>query len=405
MMRSVLWIIHFFPRPHKPTDGIWAIETLRALKEAGIQPIVLSPTPWIPKGFALIPELKGWAHNPEFTNIDGIPVFYPKCPHYPHRIIRQKVYLNFPYLEGGFLWHWCKQTVQHILSEYQIDIVHANFLNPAGWLGAIIKEKYGIPFVLHERSVEGVTWTRNHPLLEKAYKKIAGHADAIIVNNSTSSGAIRQLTQKENIFTLRACANLKNTAGFIQEKPKKYFNKRIILSVGSFTKKRKGQAFLLKAINEIKNNDKLCCIFIGSGTFLKEAKILAKDLKIDHLVEFWGQCTHETVLNTMSWCDVFVLPSWNEGFGTVYSEAMSFGKPIIGCRGEGISEVVEDHKQGILVKPQNVEDLSIALSKILTDEKLSKKMGTAAKTLAETELNYQHLAKQLIQIYQNSSSG
>ena len=404
-MRSVLWIIHFFPRPHKPTDGIWAIETLRSLKDAGIQPIVLSPTPWIPNGFALTPELKGWAQNPAYANIDGIPVFYPKCPHYPHRIIRQKVYLNFPYLEGGFLWHWCRQTVQHILKKYQIDIVHANFLNPAGWLSSMIKEKFGIPFVLHERSVEGVTWTRNHPLLEKAYKKIAGHADAIIVNNSTSFGAIRQLIQKENLFTLRAYANLKNTAGFIQEKPKKYFNKRIILSVGSFTKKRKGQAFLLKAINEIKNNDKLCCIFIGSGTFLKEAKILAKDLKIDHLVEFWGQCTHETVLNTMSWCDVFVLPSWNEGFGTVYSEAMSFGKPIIGCRGEGISEVVEDHKQGILVKPQNVEDLSIALSKILTDEKLSKKMGTAAKTLAETELNYQHLAKQLIQIYQNSSSG
>ena len=169
-MRSVLWIIHFFPRPHKPTDGIWAIETLRALKKAGIQPIVLSPTPWIPKGFSLTPELKGWAKTPAYANIDGIPVFYPQCPHYPHRIIRQKVYLNFPYLEGRFLWHWCKQTVQHILSEYQIDIVHANFLNPAGWLSAMIKEKFGIPFVLHERSVGGAIWTMNHPLLKKTQK-------------------------------------------------------------------------------------------------------------------------------------------------------------------------------------------------------------------------------------------
>jgi len=175
------------------------------------------------------------------------------------------------------------------------------------------------------------------------------------------------------------------------------------LSVGSFIR-RKGQTFLIKAINKIKNDNKLHCIFIGSGVLLKEAQLLVQDLKIDHMVEFWGQCGHDTVLNTMSWCDVFVLPSWEEGFGTVYSEAMSFGKPIIGCRGEGISEVVEDHKQGILVEPQNVESLSIALSEILTDEKLSEKMGIAAKKMAETELNYQHLAKQLIQIYRDSCS-
>jgi len=39
---------------------------------------------------------------------------------------------------------------------------------------------------------------------------------------------------------------------------------------------------------------------------------------------------------------VFALPSSNEGLGCVYLEAMSCGKPVIGCSGQGIAEVIED---------------------------------------------------------------
>jgi len=105
----------------------------------------------------------------------------------------------------------------------------------------------------------------------------------------------------------------------------------------------------------------------------------------------------------MSWCDVFVLPSWNEVFGTVYAEAMAFAKPIIGCEGEGISEVVSDGVQGLLVRKQDVGSLAEALKKVLTDENLASRLGKAGRILAEKELNYEFIAGQIIDLYNRAN--
>jgi glycosyltransferase involved in cell wall biosynthesis len=84
----------------------------------------------------------------------------------------------------------------------------------------------------------------------------------------------------------------------------------------------------------------------------------------------------------MSWCDVFVLPSWDEAFGTVYSEAMTFGKPVIGCEGR-IGEVIRNGFHGFLVKKRDDFSLYAALKQILCDGKLAAEMGKEAKILSE----------------------
>ena len=59
----------------------------------------------------------------------------------------------------------------------------------------------------------------------------------------------------------------------------------------------------------------------------------------------------------MSGCDIFVLPSWDEAFGVVYLEAMSFQKPVIGTIGQGISDIIIDGENGFLVPPRNIAEL------------------------------------------------
>ena len=64
-------------------------------------------------------------------------------------------------------------------------------------------------------------------------------------------------------------------------------------------------------------------------------------LKLGPQVEFLGELPHKEVMDYMAIADIFSLPSWQEGFGMVYLEAMAHGRPVIACEGEGIADVIE----------------------------------------------------------------
>jgi glycosyltransferase involved in cell wall biosynthesis len=62
----------------------------------------------------------------------------------------------------------------------------------------------------------------------------------------------------------------------------------------------------------------------------------------------------------MQTCTIFALPSRHEGLSNVYLEAMSTGKPVIGCRGQGIAEIIQHGSNGFLVGPDNEKELTVA---------------------------------------------
>ena len=95
---------------------------------------------------------------------------------------------------------------------------------------------------------------------------------------------------------------------------------------------------------------------------------LAQRLDIRERVRFLGRQSRQQVAAAMRRCTVFALPSRYEGLGCVYLEAMSVGKPVIGCRGQGIAEIIQHGSNGFLVGPDNERELSLALAMLLRDE-------------------------------------
>ena len=71
-------------------------------------------------------------------------------------------------------------------------------------------------------------------------------------------------------------------------------------------------------------------------------------------------------------CEVFCLPSVQEGFGIVLLEAMAAGKPIVAARAAAIPEVV---RNGILVEPDNPEALAEAIGRLYGDSELRRSLG------------------------------
>jgi len=117
--------------------------------------------------------------------------------------------------------------------------------------------------------------------------------------------------------------------------------------------------------------------FAGDGVLRNALEEEARSLGISSNVRFLG--FRQDVLEWMSACDIFVLPSRSEGMPLVILEAMSIGKPVIATHVEGVAEVIEDGVNGYLVPPENAREIAEKIIFLLGDNKKRVQIGEAAR--------------------------
>ena len=111
----------------------------------------------------------------------------------------------------------------------------------------------------------------------------------------------------------------------------------------------------------------------------------------------------ETILEMKS-CDIFVLPTYTEGFPNVILESMACGCPIIASRVGAIPEMLEEEEgrhYGILIDPQNEMFLRNAILTLLSNDNLKVECGNNARKRVYTRYNIQTISNQLIKTWQN----
>lgn len=141
-------------------------------------------------------------------------------------------------------------------------------------------------------------------------------------------------------------------------------NPFVIGCVGNF-QELKGQETLIRAVAQINELEKrggvgarkIKILFVGSGETLERCRRVAAALGVE--AEFRTEVRHEKLADFYNELDLFVLPSYFEGFGCVYLEAAACGIPFIGCEGQGIDDMIypEDRKLW-LAKPKDADDLA-----------------------------------------------
>ena len=140
-------------------------------------------------------------------------------------------------------------------------------------------------------------------------------------------------------------------------------------------------------------------MIIGKGKEKKNLEELVNKLNLQNMVKFAGKISHHKVMEYMASCDVFSLPSWNEGFGVVYIEAMAQGKPVIGCQGEGIEDFVENGKTGMLVKPKDVDSIVKVMDYLLSNPDEARAMGQRAHKFVLENYTWEKNAERTIEVY------
>lgn len=97
-----------------------------------------------------------------------------------------------------------------------------------------------------------------------------------------------------------------------------------------------------------------------------------------HRVVVHGALPREDVAALYAGADVFVLPSLKDPYGTVYGEAMAMGLPVVGWRTGNLPYLADHGREGLLLRPGDVDELARAMELLAMDESLRRHMGHAA---------------------------
>ena len=155
-----------------------------------------------------------------------------------------------------------------------------------------------------------------------------------------------------------------------------------ILSVGRAVDK-KGFDDLLAALAKIEPGVHWRFTHIGGGPMLRELSALAHRLGIDDRVEWQGAQAQDVVLDAYRSADIFALPSRvsddgdRDGLPNVLLEAQSQKLPCVSTRVSGIPELIEHERTGLLVEPRAIDALSDAVSRLIADPELRRRLGEA----------------------------
>ena len=120
-------------------------------------------------------------------------------------------------------------------------------------------------------------------------------------------------------------------------------------------------------------------------------------------LEIKGQLSHRETLHEMKSCDIFVLPTYTEGFPNVIIESMACGCPIVASAVGAIPEMLEteDGKHyGQLIQPKSSEQIRVAIEHYLNDEKFKIECATNAENRVKERYNIQSVGQELVNIWE-----
>lgn len=304
---------------------------------------------------------------------------------------------------GAFLFARIIVRVRELQRSLRIDLVHAHAALPCGHAAMLLSAELGIPYVVSVHGLDAFST-----------EQVAGRAGEwcrrISQRVYRSSRRVICISERVREQVLEDTGSTCRTSVVYNGVDPELFSPGsepssggpIVLSVGNLIP-IKGHDLLIRAVASlVPEFPSLALEIIGDGPERSRLQALTRRLQITECVRFLGRQSRHEVAAAMRRCTVFALPSRYEGLGCVYLEAMSTGKPVIGCRGQGIAEIIQHGSNGFLVGPNNEKELTLALGMLLRDGPLRRNLGSAARDTILERLTLAQQAESLARIFRES---
>jgi len=374
----VLTLTPFYPTESDDSQGSFVAEPLRPLADIGVCSEVLALQPAYRKRLQA-PESKipaKWIRYFSLPSKFGLPT------------------------AGAFVFARIVGQVRELICAHRIDLIHAHAPLPAGHAAMLLSRELGLPYVV---SVHGLDAFANELIggrVGEWCRRISrrvfyGSKRVICVSEVVRE---RVLTELGSRVRTSVVYNGVDT-DFFSPAGDGPLEAPSLLCVGNLIA-TKGQETLVRAMASIVPEfSSLSLDIIGDGPELPQLRELITKLGLEGKVRFHGRQQRRQVADAMRRCTVFALPSRHEGLGCVYLEAMSCGKPVVGCRGQGIAEVIRQGSNGYLVGAGNDKELVLVLGMLLRDQQRRQNIGRAARDTIVERFTLAQQAESLARIY------
>jgi len=216
-------------------------------------------------------------------------------------------------------------------------------------------------FVFNKKVIYHIHGAEFHLFYNKANSKLKKK----IVKFLTNSDMIICLSEEwekyfKDTFKLKRIEVLNNVINKPEIHTEKQLNKTDIfyfLFLGTIGKRKGIWDILDVIINHKSEFEGRIKLFVGGNGEIEKMLTIIENEKLTEMVEFIGWVKDTKKNEMLNKCQVYILPSYNEGLPISILEAMSYSMPIISTKVGGIPQVVENNKNGFLIEPGNKEQI------------------------------------------------
>ena len=283
----------------------------------------------------------------------------------------------------------------------RFNLIHSHFVWSAGYVGAKLKEKHNVPFVVNAHGYD----IYDLPFRDDEWKEKIGYvlnsADCIITVSNSNLESIRKLDVKTPVHVI---PNGFRSDLFYPQNPKECrkklnlpLNRRILLNVGGVYDEVKGAKYLIEAMREVvKHRKDVLCIIVGGGKLKGKLEKQTKKAGLENYVKLAGGRPHNEIPIWMNAAHLFVLPSLRESFGIVQVEAMACGKPVVATYNGGSEEIITSEDYGFLAEPANPKELAERILTALDKEWDYEKIQNYAE-----RFRWENIVMEIMEVYEN----
>lgn len=373
---KILLISNLYPNSKEPARGIYNKQQVVELTRL-CEVRVVAPLPWH--------QIKG---VPSSEVIDGIQIYHPRYFMTPK--IGRSLY-------GFFFYFSLLSYVKKLHKEFGFDVILATWAYPDGFGSYLIAKALKKPIVIKVHGTDINEYSK-YFLRRKLISHALKNSNAVIAVTGALKKKLSLIGVPEEKITV--IPNGVNTDLFkpidqaeCRKKLDLPLDKKIILYVGNFVP-IKGVDILVKAFSElVRSYSNALLLLVGDGSLEAKLHDNVKELGIEQGVIFSRRTTHDSIPFHMNACDIFCLPSRNEGCPNVVLEAMACGTPIVATNVGGVPELVNDSRLGMLVIPGSARFLTDALK-----EALDRRWNHDAIALHGSKFTWTENAQKLFQM-------
>jgi glycosyltransferase involved in cell wall biosynthesis len=306
------------------------------------------------------------------------------------------------YVDGGF----AKRQVAlakgmarylHLLATRKIGFVHIHAaMRGSFWrkgLFASAARRFGVPVILHLHGSEMKLFYGSQPAF--AQKLIRRHLEAatrVLVLSESWRTFVSSIAPAARIDVVPNYVTVPAGDG-VRERPDDQ-----VLFLG-LVGDRKGVFDLLPAFAEVVRAHPTARLVIGGNGEVDRAATVVRELGLEHAVTLAGWVSGSAKDALSDAAGIYVLPSHNEGLPMSVLEAMAAGQAVVTTRVGGIPELITDGVDGLLVDAGDQRALAEALSRLIADGALRRRLIAAGRARIEARYSDAVILPQIRAIY------